>query len=101
PITTAAAITSVAAATSSTAVTAAAAATAAMTAATTAVPTPTARPSPAATCAFCLRPGFVNYQIATAKILAVQGINGAIRIFVIGYFDECKTARLSSKTVTN
>jgi len=44
---------------------------------------------------------FVDHQVPSTEILAVQGVNGAIGIFVVLNFDEGKTARLSRETVTN
>jgi hypothetical protein len=89
----------------STSIAAASTATAATPAATAAVATASAAisaaPATAAAAAFCLRPRFIDYQIAPAKILAVQRIHRAIRIFVVIHFDEGKSARLARKTVTN
>jgi len=55
----------------------------------------------AATGTLCLRPCFIHHEVAPAKILAVQRIDRAIRIFIAIYFDECKPARLPCKTVTD
>jgi len=82
----------------STATAAAPAATAAMATAPAAI---SAAPTAAAAAAFCLRPCFIDYQIAPAEILPVQRIHRAIRIFVIIHFDEGESARLARKTVTN
>jgi hypothetical protein len=58
--------------------------------------------APAATAtAFCLGTRFVHYQVSSAEILTVQGIHGAVRVFVIGYFNEGEPARLSCKSITN
>ena len=70
-----------------------------MTAAPAAVPAATTSAAPAAS--FSLRPGFVHNQIASPEILAVHGIDGAVRFFVIINFDEGETTRLSRETVTN
>src|SRR5580704_7317761 len=35
-----------------------------------------------------LRPGFVDHQVPSTEVLTVQGVDGAVRIFVIGYFNE-------------
>src|SRR5262249_7130521 len=43
----------------------------------------------------------VDDQIAAAEVLSIHGIDGAIRFFVIGDFDESKTTRLARKAVTN
>jgi hypothetical protein len=77
-----------------TATSASAAATAAMTAASAAVSA-----ASATTASFSLRPRLVHYEITSAKILAVQSIDGAIRVFIAGNFDERETARLPGKTV--
>ena len=74
--------------------TSASAATAAMTAASAAVSA-----ASATTASFSLRPRLVHYEITSAKILAVQSIDGAIRVFIAGNFDERETARLPGKTV--
>jgi|GEM_PF-4238408 len=55
-------------------------------------------PAPAA---FRLRPRFVYYQVSAAEILAVEGVDSTICIFIIGNFDEGETARLSGEPVTN
>src|SRR5262249_7489594 len=48
-----------------------------------------------------LRPRFIYNQIASSKILAVHGIDGAVSFFVISDFHEGKAARLSRETVAN
>src|SRR5712692_8079497 len=60
----------------------------------------TAAPAATAT-AFCLGPRFVDHQVPPAEILPVQGVDGAVGIFVIGDFDEGEPARLPRKTVTD
>ena len=35
-----------------------------------------------------LRPGFVDHQVPSTEILTVQGVDSAVRIFVIGYFNK-------------
>jgi hypothetical protein len=70
-----------------------------MTAAPAAVTAPATAAATAA--AFGLRPRFVDHEITSAEILAVHGIDGAIRFFVICDFNESETARLTRKTVTN
>jgi hypothetical protein len=57
--------------------------------------------APASPSAFRLGTSFVNDQVPSAEILAVQGVDGAIGVFVILNFDEGKTAGLSRETVTN
>src|SRR6266404_4421477 len=85
----------------------AAPATAAMTA------TPTASSSMAATSAavpaapastasaLCLGTCFIYNEVSPPEILTVQGVHRAIRVFVIGHFNEGEPARLSRKTVAN
>jgi hypothetical protein len=68
-------------------------------AASTTIPAATATTAAAGT--FGLRPGFVHDEITPAEVLAVQRIHCAIRILVIGYFDERETPGLSCETVTN
>jgi hypothetical protein len=64
--------------------------------------TTTASTAPAATAAtLSLRPRLVYHQVPAAEILAVQGVDRAVGIFIALHFDEGKTARLSRKTVTN
>jgi hypothetical protein len=70
-----------------------------MTATPAAVPTPAASATTAA--ALGLRPRFVHYQIASPEILAVHGVYGAIRFFIVCDFNEGESARLPSETVTN
>ena len=78
----------------STTITAASATAASSTAATatasTAVPTTTA----SATTAAALRLGtrFIHNEVSPAKILTIQGIDRAVRIFIVSNFDEGKTA---------
>jgi hypothetical protein len=88
--TTAAASTTTAAATAATA----AATPAAVTTATTAV-------AAAAATAFGLRLGFVDDQIASAKILTIQAGDGLLCVFVGGDFDESEAARLSREAITD
>jgi hypothetical protein len=101
------AITTVAAATAVT--TAAASATTAMAATTTtaatasaAVPaTTTPAPATATAATLCLWTRFIHNEVSPAEILAIQGVDGAVCVFVIGNFDEREAARLSRETVTN
>jgi hypothetical protein len=51
--------------------------------------------------ALCLGTCFVYYKVSPAKILTVQRIYRAIRVFVIGHFNERETARLARKPVAN
>jgi len=45
------------------------------------------------TTAAALRLGtrFIHNEVSPAEILAVQGIDRAIRVFIVGNFDESKT----------
>jgi hypothetical protein len=54
-----------------------------------------------AAAAFGLGTCFVHHKIAPSKILAVQGIDGAVCFFVIGNFNEGKAAGLTRETVAN
>src|SRR5207249_9838024 len=69
--------------------------------ATAAAPPAVSAPAPAATAALRLRTCFVDHQISPAEILAVQGINRAVCIFVAINLNEGEAARLARKTVTN
>jgi hypothetical protein len=62
-----------------------------MAAASAAVPTATAAP---ATAAAALRLGtrFIHNEVSPAKILSIEGINRAVRIFIVRNFDKGKTA---------
>jgi len=66
-----------------------------------AAPTITTTTPTAATAAFCLRPCFIHHQVPPTEILAVQGIDRPVRIFVVGEFNESKTARLSREAVSD
>jgi len=54
-----------------------------------------------ATGSFRLRAGFVDYEVPATKVLTVQAGYDAIRVFIIGDFDEGKTARLACEPVTD
>jgi hypothetical protein len=69
-----------------------------MAAAPAAVPT---APATAAAAALCLGTCFIHHEVSPAEILTVQGVHGAIRVFVIGHFNEGEPARLSRKTIAN
>lgn len=62
-----------------------------MAAASAAVPTATAA---SATTAAALRLGtrFIHNEVSPAKILSIEGINRAVRIFIVRNFDKGKTA---------
>jgi hypothetical protein len=88
-----AAISAVAAATPITTIAAApsATATAPTTTAMSATTASEATASPTTAAALLLRTSFVDHQIASTKVLAVQRINRAIGFFIVGNFDESKT----------
>jgi hypothetical protein len=69
----------------------------AMATASAAVP---AAPSATAT-ALRLGTCFIHDEVSPAEILSIQRIDGAIRVFVIGHFNEGEPARLSCKPVAN
>jgi hypothetical protein len=69
---------------------------AAIPAAAPAWPTTTTAASP-----FSLGPCFVHYQVAPPKVLTVEGVHGAISIFIIVHFHKREPARLPSEPVTN
>src|SRR5258708_7729756 len=74
-------------------------------------PAPPARPPPppavpaapatAAAAALCLGTCFIHHEVSPPEILTVQGVHRAIRVFVIGHFNEGEPARLSRKPVAN
>jgi hypothetical protein len=69
-----------------------------MAAASAAVPAP---PATTAAAALCLGTCFIYHEVSPAKILTVQGVHRAIRVFVIGDFNEGEPARLSRKAIAN
>ena len=50
---------------------------------------------------FCLRAGFVDNEVAAAKILAVKTIDSTIGFFIVGNFDEGETAGLTREAIAN
>src|SRR5207245_11711840 len=60
-----------------------------------------ASPASTAASALCLGTCFIHHEVSPAEILTVQGVHGAIRVFVIGHFNEGEPARLSRKPVAN
>ena len=66
-------------------------------------PAPTAVSSAPASTSTALRLGtcFIHHEVSAAKILPVQGIDGAVRVFVIGDFHESETTRLARETIAN
>jgi hypothetical protein len=99
--TTATAAATTSAASSPATATAAATTTAATATAASTVATTTAATTASTTAALRLWLGFVDYEIATAKILAVESVDGLLGVFVRGNFNETKTARLAGETVAN
>jgi hypothetical protein len=69
-----------------------------MAAASASVPT---APAAATAAALCLGTRFIHHEVSPAEILAVEGVDRAIRIFVIGHFNEGEPARLARKPVAN
>jgi hypothetical protein len=70
----------------------------AMAAASASVP---AAPATTAASALCLGTCFIHHEVSPAEILTVQGVHRAIRVFVIGHFNESEPARLSRKAIAN
>jgi hypothetical protein len=101
----AAVTTSITTATTAPATTATTSSSSATTAATAAAPptiaTTTTAITAATRAAFGLRLGFVDDQIASAKILTVQAGNGFLGVFVGRDFHESEAARLSGEAVTD
>jgi len=48
-----------------------------------------------------LRTRFIHYKVSSAKILAVQGVDSAVCVFVIRDLDEGETTRLARETVAD
>jgi hypothetical protein len=93
------AVTTVAATTTTAA--AASATTASMATASAAISTTAGPPTAAAASTFCLGTGFVHYQVAPPKILAIQGIHGAIGVFVVIHFHERESPGLPGEAVAD
>jgi len=94
----------IAAVTAVAAIPAATTAAATTTIATATTTTPAAAVATAPTTAsrtFCLRAGFVDNEVAAAKILAVKTIDSAIGFFIVGNFDEGETAGLTREAIAN
>jgi hypothetical protein len=72
-----------------------------MAAAAAAITTTASATSTAPGAALSLRPGFIDYEIPTAEILAVQRVDRAVGVFVALHFHEGKTAGLSREAITN
>jgi len=60
-----------------------------------------AAPAGTAASALCLGTCFIHDEVSPTEILTVQGVHRAIRIFVVGNFNEGEPARLPRKTVAN
>jgi hypothetical protein len=86
-----------------TAVTPAPATTASASAATTTAPAtvPASAPTASTAATLCLGTRFIHNEVSPAKILAVQGVYGLVRVFVIRNFDEGEAARLSREAIAN
>jgi hypothetical protein len=93
------AIATVAAITAAPATTAAASTAAAMAAPSAAISTTASTATTAA--ALCLGTRFIHNEVSPAKILAVQGVDGAVRVFVVCDLDERETPRLSREPIAN
>src|SRR5258706_4114191 len=61
----------------------------------------TTAPASTAASALCLGTCFIHHEVSPAEILTIQGVHRAIRVFVIGHFNESEPARLSRKPVAN
>jgi hypothetical protein len=48
-----------------------------------------------------LGPCFVHYEVAPAKVLAIERVDGAIGVFIIVHFHEREAPRLPGEPVTN
>jgi len=57
--------------------------------------------SPAATGAFGLRASFVHDKVPATEVLAVKAVDCAIRILIVGNFDEGEATRLTRKAIAN
>jgi hypothetical protein len=99
--TTATAATSTSAASSPASATAATTTAAATAATTSAIATTAAAITASTTAAFGLWLGFVDYEIASAEILAVESVDGLLGVFVRGDFHETETARLPGEAIPN
>jgi hypothetical protein len=63
-----------------------------MAAASAAVPTATAASAATAAAPLCLGTRFIHNEVSPAKILSIEGIDRAVRIFIVRNFDKGKTA---------
>ena len=59
----------------------------------------TSAPAARASAALALRPGFINDERASEKILAVQGRDRFLRFRVVANLGETKAARLPRETI--
>ncbi|SRR5258706_1531572 len=53
------------------------------------------------TTAFAHRPRLIHHQRPAQKILAIAGLNGPLRFFVISKFREPKSSRFTGKLIAN
>jgi hypothetical protein len=58
-------------------------------------------PASATSASFCLGPRLIHHQVASAEILAIQRIDGALRVFIVAHFHEREATRLAGETVAN
>jgi hypothetical protein len=77
------------------------ASTTAATTARTATTTSAAAATGTAATAFAHRPSFIHHQRTAQKILAIAGLNGAFRLFVIAEFREAESARLTGEFIAD
>jgi hypothetical protein len=59
------------------------------------------RPSAAATTAFAHWSRLIHHQRTAQKILAIAGLNGAIRFFIVAKLREPESSRLTGKFIAN
>ena len=67
----------------------------------TATAIPATAATAAATAALRLRTRFVDDKVPASKVLAVHGVDRAIRFFVVCDLDESESPRLTGETVTD
>jgi hypothetical protein len=59
------------------------------------------RPSAATTATFAHWAGLIHHQRPAQKILAIAGLNGAIRFLIVSKLREPESSRLTRKFVAN
>jgi hypothetical protein len=72
-----------------------------MAAAAAAITTTASATSTAPAATLSLRPGFIDYEVPAAEILAVQRVDRAVGVFIALHFHEGKAAGLSREAITN